>query len=92
MPHGLHRVRVDRLLPGCEDLYPPYQPADADSEFMVARLPSMNSSTNSAWIRILVIHPTKMSSERGNFSARRSCSVLKKRLRKLPPSPLLYSL
>ena len=37
-PHGVHRVRVDRPLPGCEDLYPPYQPVDADSELMVAQL------------------------------------------------------
>jgi hypothetical protein len=38
MPHGVHRVRVDRVLQGCGDLYPPNQPPEVDSELKVGGL------------------------------------------------------
>jgi hypothetical protein len=38
MPTDVYRVQVDRVLPGCEDLYPPQQPAEADSELKVGQL------------------------------------------------------
>ena len=38
MDDSVHRVRVDRSLPGCGDLDPPSQPPDADSELKVGQL------------------------------------------------------
>ena len=38
MDSSMHRVRVDRSLPGCEDLDPPTQPPDASSVLKVGQL------------------------------------------------------
>ena len=38
MPYSVHRVRVDRVLPGCEELDPPNQPMGEDEELKLGQL------------------------------------------------------
>ena len=38
MPDNVHRVRVDRALPECAELYPPNQPPEEDTELKICQL------------------------------------------------------
>ena len=38
MPHDVHRVRVERVLLECGDLYPPNQPPEVDTELKIGEL------------------------------------------------------
>ena len=66
---NMHRVRVDRSLPGCGDLYPPTQPPENDGMLKVGQLKNKILLWPKALIRLNTVSRSEASRGRVNPEA-----------------------